>query len=217
MQVAERFVSVNGEGVRAGELSVFIRFARCNLNCSYCDTAWANAKDAPYTSYTPEEVYDYIKSTDITNTTLTGGEPLLQPDIDALLKMLINDEALCVEVETNGAVDLGKFPRDGVSYTMDYKLPSSGMESYMLPDNFKRLRSVDTVKFVVGSDEDLDRTLEVIGTYGLTDKCFIYYSPVYGKIDPQHIVEFMKSNSLNGVRLQLQMHKIIWKPDRRGV
>lgn len=87
-KVVERFVSINGEGQRAGELAVFIRFAGCNLNCSYCDTKWANAADVPYEELSAEELYDYIKRTEIKNVTLTGGEPLIAEDIDKLLLLL---------------------------------------------------------------------------------------------------------------------------------
>ncbi len=217
MKVVETFVSINGEGVKAGELAVFVRFAGCNLNCSYCDTAWANEQDVAYQEMSPTQVYNYIKSTHIRNVTLTGGEPLLQSDISDLLEMLIQDDDLSVEVETNGAVDISKLPADGVSYTMDYKLPLSGMEEFMLTDNFMYLMKDDTVKFVVGSRDDLNRSLEIIYSYHLTDKCFVYYSPIYGNIEPEEIVEFMKEHELNNVRLQLQMHKVIWEPDQRGV
>ena len=125
MRVAEKFISINGEGVRAGELAVFVRFQGCNLACHYCDTKWALAKDCPYEEMSPEQIYAYIKSTGIKNVTLTGGEPLLHKDMDRLLAILLADEDLRVEIETNGAVDLRKFcacPGRPV-FTMDYKLP----------------------------------------------------------------------------------------------
>ena len=137
-KVAERFVSINGESVKAGELAVFIRFTGCNLNCSYCDTKWANEADAPYEELTDAEIYDYIKRTGVRNVTLTGGEPLIQKDIDKLLLMLAMDEELQVEVETNGSVDIAEFKAltDRVAFTLDYKLPGSGMESNMCFSNY---------------------------------------------------------------------------------
>ena len=78
MQVVEQFVSINGEGKRAGQLALFVRFAGCNLKCEYCDTKWANEKDVPYDSYTAQDLYNQIKERGVTNVTLTGGEPLLQ-------------------------------------------------------------------------------------------------------------------------------------------
>ena len=83
MQVAEKFVSINGEGRRAGEPAVFIRFKGCNLNCSYCDTQWVNEAACPYMEMSPAEICTYAARTGIKNVTLTGGEPLLQEDIDS--------------------------------------------------------------------------------------------------------------------------------------
>ena len=150
-KVAEKFVSINGEGPRAGELAVFLRFCGCNLDCGYCDTRWANTADVKYELVSAEELVAYVKSTGVKNVTLTGGEPLLQADIAHLIKLL-GEAGAEVEIETNGSVPL---------------------------------------KNIV--------------------------SPVFGKIKPVEITEFMKERKLNGVRLQLQLHKIIWEPDMRGV
>ena len=219
MRVAEKFISINGEGVRAGELAVFVRFQGCNLRCHYCDTKWALAKDCPYEEMSPEQIHAYTKNTGIKNVTLTGGEPLLQKDMDRLLAILLADEDLRVEIETNGAVDLKKFcacPGRPV-FTMDYKLPSSGFERTMVLDNFELLSKDDTVKFVSGSTEDLERAYEIIREYDLLRKCHVYFSPVFGDIEPAEIVSFMMDHKLNEARLQIQMHKVIWDPDKRGV
>lgn len=103
-KVAEKFTSINGEGKCAGQLAVFIRFQGCNLNCEYCDTKWANEEQAAYEVMTEQDIYTYIKSTKIKNVTLTGGEPLLQPEIGALIQKLSEDTKLRVEIETNGSV-----------------------------------------------------------------------------------------------------------------
>ena len=219
MRVAEKFISINGEGVRAGELAVFVRFQGCNLRCHYCDTKWALAKDCPYEEMSPEQIHAYTKRTGIKNVTLTGGEPLLHKDMDRLLAILLADEDLRVEIETNGAVDLKKFcacPGRPV-FTMDYKLPSSGFERTMVLDNFELLSKDDTVKFVSGSTEDLERAYEIIREYDLLRKCHVYFSPVFGDIEPAEIVSFMMDHKLNEARLQIQMHKVIWDPDKRGV
>ena len=216
--VAEKFVSINGEGPRAGELAVFLRFCGCNLNCGYCDTRWANTADVKCEFVSAEELVEYVKSTGIQNVTLTGGEPLLQADIACLIELL-GASGVEVEIETNGSVPLKDIvsisPRPAV--TADYKLPSSGMEKYMLTENFSYLTLQDAVKFVVGDMCDLARAEEIINGYGLKEKCRVYFSPVFGKIKPVEITEFMKERKLNGVRLQLQLHKIIWEPDMRGV
>ena len=89
MKVVEKFTSINGEGTRAGELAVFIRFKGCNLRCSYCDTMWANEPECPYKEETPEEILNYVLGTGIHNVTLTGGEPLMQKDIRDLIHLLL--------------------------------------------------------------------------------------------------------------------------------
>ena len=218
MKVAERFISINGEGQWAGELAVFLRFCGCNLSCVYCDTVWANEPDCPYKDISSRENYDFIKQSGIKNVTLTGGEPLLAEGIQELLALLLEDEGLRVEVETNGAVSLESFCKGKrPSFTMDYKLPGSGMEDAMITDNFRFLTKQDTVKFVVTDAIDLVRAREVMDQYGLSERTTVYFSPVFGSIAPEDIVHFMKRNRMNDVRLQLQLHKAIWHPQTRGV
>ena len=219
LQVVEKFISINGEGRRCGQLATFIRFAGCNLNCGYCDTAWANDRKVAFDPMTAEEVYAYIKETQVTNVTLTGGEPLLQQDMGELLELLSQDPELYVEIETNGSVLLSKFSdqENPPSFTMDYKRPSSGMGRMMALENFDHLTEKDTVKFVSGSMEDLEKARELINKYKLTEKTSIFISPVFGDIELESIVDFMKDNQMNGVNMQVQLHKIIWDPNERGV
>jgi 7-carboxy-7-deazaguanine synthase len=218
-KVVEKFVSINGEGRLCGQLAVFIRLAGCNLNCSYCDTTWANEKDVSYELMSAKDIYEYIKSTDVRNITLTGGEPLLQEGIIELLEVLSKDKELNVEIETNGSVLLNKFDaiENSPSFTMDYKLPSSNMEDKMAVENFNYLAKKDTVKFVSGTIEDLEKAKYIIDKYNLVNKASVYISPVFGKIQLEDIVEFMKCNKMNGVNLQVQLHKIIWEPSKKGV
>lgn len=218
-KVVEKFVSINGEGRLCGQLAIFIRFAGCNLNCSYCDTTWANEKDVLYELMSSEDIYEYIKSTQVKNITLTGGEPLLQEGIIELLELLSKDKELHIEIETNGSVMLDKFSKlqNPPSFTMDYKLPSSNMEHKMLMENFEYLTKKDTVKFVSGSFEDLEKAKNIIDKFNLIEKTNIYISPVFGKISMDSIVEFMKDNNMNGVTMQVQLHKVIWDPSKRGV
>lgn len=216
--VAEKFVSINGEGKRAGELAVFIRFRKCNLNCSYCDTKWANSDNCPIQTLSLKEITEYVVSTGVKNVTLTGGEPLLQPDIYSLVEMLMKNNCR-VEIETNGSILIkelnGKKYRP--DFTIDYKLPSSNMENFMLTENYNYLSENDVVKFVAGSISDLEKAVEIIEKFSLTEKCAVYFSAVFGKISPSEIVEFLKAKKLNDVRLQLQLHKFIWNPYRKGV
>lgn len=219
-KVAEWFVSINGEGTRAGELAVFVRLCGCNLRCSYCDTMWANTMDAPHTEMTAEEIRRTILETGVRNVTLTGGEPLLHPNAKELLECLLQDDKLSVEIETNGSMCIGDFLGSAHRplFTLDYKLPSSCMEEHMrFEENLPFLEKDDTIKFVAGSEDDLIRAAELIEKYDLCSRCHVYLSPVFGKIEPADIVEFMKNENLNGVRLQLQLHKFIWDPMAKGV
>lgn len=124
-----------------------------------------------------------------------------------------------MEIETNGSVPLKTFApfSEHTSVTMDYKLPGSEMEKYMCTENFSYLTAKDTVKFVVSDLKDLKRATEIIRKFDLTSRCCVYFSPVFGEIHPDTIVSFMKEHMLNQVRLQLQLHKYIWNPTRRGV
>jgi len=218
-KVVEKFVSVNGEGRLSGQLAIFIRFAGCNLDCSYCDTKWANEKSVEYTLMNEDEIYEYIKSTGVKNITLTGGEPLLQNGLIELLLILSKDEDLLVEIETNGSISLKEFLeiQNPPRFVMDYKLPTSNMEQKMLVDNFIYLTKKDTVKFVAGSIEDLERAKYLINHNNLINKTNVYISPVFGNIQIAKIVEFMQQFNMNGVTLQVQLHKIIWDPEERGV
>lgn len=218
MFVVEQFTSINGEGTRAGEPAVFVRFRGCNLSCSYCDTKWANTPDAPARDMSPAEIAESVLREGIKNVTLTGGEPMLQPELPELCRLLY-EGGCSVEIETNGSVPFGELA--GAEYrpifTADYKLPSSGMEKYMCGENFSLLRKCDTVKFVSGSIEDLERAREIIARHSLCGRCNVYISPVFGGIELTEIVEYMLRHKMNGVRLQLQLHKYIWDPDKRGV
>ncbi len=218
-RVAEKFVSINGEGSRAGELAVFIRLAGCNLRCSYCDTAWAWEDDCPGEAMTAAEILAYIRETGIRNVTLTGGEPLTSPGVLGLVQTITADPALSLEIETNGSVDIAPFaalPNRPI-FTLDYKLPGSGMEGRMHRPSFALLGTRDVVKFVCSDLADMARAAEVISELGLLGRVQIYFSPVFGSIDPADMVEFMRARRLSGVRLQLQLHKFIWPPDARGV
>ncbi len=215
--VAETFLSINGEGTRAGQLAFFIRLAGCNLFCGYCDTKWAKGPGA-FSTMTGEALCRAARDSGAENVTLTGGEPLLHQSVKELLRALCGD-SFYVEVETNGSVPLEPFLDipNRPAFTVDYKLPGSGMEEFMCLENFQWLDLRDTVKFVCGSRRDMLRGLEIMEKYRLVGRTHVYLSPVFGEIDPADMVEFMKEHRLKGVTLQLQMHKFIWEPTARGV
>ena len=233
LPVAERFVSVNGEGRAAGKLAAFIRFTGCNLACSYCDTMWANAPAAANRAerVPVADLVAWACETRVECVTLTGGEPALQPELPCLVRALLAEpgplgRGLRVEIETNGAADLRELAQlreacaslpGNLTFTVDWKLPSSGMEGHMLRENFALLDARDTVKFVCGGEGDLRRMLEVSRELGLPDRVPVYLSPVFGRLSPARIVDFMQENNLTWATAQLQLHKIIWPGVEKGV
>ena len=233
MPVAERFVSINGEGACAGKLAAFIRFTGCNLRCGYCDTMWANAPAAEDRAerVSVADLVAWARETRVECITLTGGEPVLQPELPRLVRALLAEpgplgRGLRVEIETNGAADLCELASlreecaslpGSLTFTVDWKLPASGMEDRMLRENFALLDARDTVKFVCGGEGDLVRMLEVSRELGLPNRVPVYLSPVFGRLDPARIVDFMQDNNLIWATAQLQLHKIIWPGVEKGV
>lgn len=217
--VIEKFLSVDGEGPTSGQLATFIRFQGCNLRCSWCDTKYSYNKENITEVLSAEEIYEYIKQNSVINVTLTGGEPLAQENIEELLELLNTDESLSVHIETNGSIDIEPFKKayENLSFIVDFKLPLSGMTSKMNINNLKAVDFKDVYKFVIGSQEDLEKAYSIIKEYNLTERCIVYLSPVAGSIDMQNIVKYMKLKNLNKVRLQVQLHKIIWDSKARGV
>lgn len=219
MKVIEIFSSIEGEGKRAGRLCTFIRLAGCNLRCSYCDTPYAQ-KYSEGTDMSVEQIKDEVKRLGNRLVTITGGEPLSVNGIDDLCSTLAHDYHL--NIETNGSIDPSK-AIDIIGYrsfsenflTVDYKCPSSSVENRMNLSIFRKLRSNDVLKFVVGSEEDLYAAKRVIQLSGTSAQ--VYFSPVWGKIEMTEIVRFMESHNLQNVVLQAQLHKIIWDPEMRGV
>lgn len=216
MVVNEIFGSIDGEGIRAGELASFVRLAGCNLRCSYCDTQYALDKNAG-TEMSVNEIIDELDKIGIKNVTLTGGEPLQHKDIDILIDELLKSNYK-VNIETNGSINIEKYVGKCL-ITMDYKCPSSNMENTMNLANIEKLGEEDVLKFVV-EESDLKTVEEVLRKFKI--KSFVYISPIYQKIELPKIVEFMKKCNSNGidmtkVRMQIQLHKVIWDSDMRGV
>lgn len=221
LPVIEKFISIDGEGPMAGALAVFIRFQGCNLRCQWCDTQYSWEEEPQTEFLTVEEIWNYIKETGVKHITLTGGEPLLQTEIGRLLELLMKAPEYLVHIETNGSIDIKSFkecyPSKQIRYILDYKLPDSQMENKMDLNNLNQVEKQDVYKFVVASEKDLERAYEVITSYQLMEKCQVYLSPVTTRIEPSRIVEFMKDKNLGKLKLQLQLHKIIWDKESRGV
>lgn len=217
--IIEQFLSVDGEGPTAGRMAAFVRFQGCNLRCSWCDTTYSFEQENVTAYRTAEEIYKIIKESGASCVTLTGGEPLLQPEIGSLLKILNEDDSLLTHIETNGSVDITPFVEEfpNLCFIVDYKLEGSNMTAQMNENNLTAVRPVDTYKFVVSSLRDLQQATDVIRKNRLCERTQVFFSPVLGKIEPAEIVEFMKTERLDKVRLQLQLHKIIWDPAQKGV
>lgn len=218
MKIVEIFQSIDGEANRCGYLTNFIRLAGCNLRCSYCDTEYAlNKTDG--TEMSINEIINKLDK-DIKNVTLTGGEPLWNFENASLLLTALLKEGFNISIETNGAIDLTKYIElfPSLSFVVDYKSPSSNMENFMDINNFNILRNIDCVKFVVGSISDLEKMVQIYNSTNLKNNTTeIFVSPIFGKIDPKEIVEFLLKNKLQHIRLQIQMHKVIWDPMMKGV
>lgn len=217
--VIEKFLSINGEGIRSGQLTTFVRFRGCNLACKYCDSkyTWGEVEDVEV--MTEQEIVDYCKKNGSINVTLAGGEPMYQKGIVNLVKLLC-ENGFSVEIETNGSIDISQIAaikHNRPFITLDYKTSASGMEQHNLLSNYQYINKNDSVKFVCGSVDDLKKAVQICNTYKLVEKCNVLLSPVWGMIKPLQIVEFMKQNKLNGYKMQLQIHKFIWNPDERGV
>lgn len=227
MLINEIFTSIDGEAKRAGELATFIRTVGCNLRCSYCDSKYTWGTESTNKNMSVEEIIEECDRFGVPNITFTGGEPLLQKDADELI-LNLGLHGYDVGIETDGAVDFTSriwfaskdYSLDNIWVCVDYKCPSSGMNDKMLPlDKFAQLRSRDVLKFVVGSQEDLNKALEVMDYLRAHNcDCYFYLSPVFGQIQPVEIVEFMQLHKLTyKTRFQVQLHKIVWDPDKRGV
>ena len=222
--VVEMFESLEGEGKRAGAVASFIRLAGCNLRCSYCDTTHALTNESAK-EMTLGEILSWLNKK-IKNVTLTGGEPLNAPGVEGLVRALIL-RGHEVNIETNGSVDITNFAervgdreRSRLFFTMDYKLPASGVCDKMHKPNFIHLHCNDVIKFVVGSQVDVDEMLRflVYVDENVQDMPQIYIGAVYGAFGLPDLAEvILKNPILRNARLQVQLHKIIWGPDKQGV
>lgn len=229
LPVSEIFYSIDGEGCRTGAPTVFIRLFGCNLNCRYCDSRYACKSDSGlFMNLTIEDIVAAVQEYEPCKcVTLTGGEPLIHSKASKLVAAL-RELGYWVNIETNGSIDLFEFikAQEGMCgpkkcamdyfFTMDWKSVSSGEADKMLERNLAVLSTNDVLKFVVGTHVDLDQMKIVLDSHpDLAAQ--IYVSPVWGEMTAAHIVDYIKEMKLVYVRVQLQLHKIIWNPNKRGV
>lgn len=211
LKINEIFYSIQGEGTYSGLPCIFIRLTYCNLRCSYCDTEYAFYEGEDESI---EEIIEKVKKYDCKLVEITGGEPLVQDESFKLMKKLC-DEEFDVLLETGGSLPIEQI--DGrVKIILDLKCPSSRMMNRNLYENLDHLKLTDEVKFVIGDREDFEWSKKIIEKYRLTDKCEVLFSVVFGVLDPLVLVNWILEDKLN-VRYQMQIHKYIWEPNKRGV
>ncbi len=236
--IMEIFNSVSGEGISAGSVMTFVRVAGCNLRCDYCDTKYSyNEFGNGIQVLKPNGIVNILDSYNCKSVLCTGGEPLELNKVKRYLPIYLASKGFKVRIETNGScplyskTELNDFVEDAnflkLNYALDVKCPDSGMSNFNIyNENFKLLGSDDEIKFIVGSQRDLEFAFETIKEHRSIlsqTGVIVNFSPVFGKLDGIEIVNMLKENNayfeenkLN-VRLSLQTHKFIWPPEARGV
>ena len=211
LHVTEIFRSIQGESSAAGLPCTFVRLSGCNLRCAYCDTAYAR-EPGPLMEIT--EIVERVEALGEGLIEVTGGEPLLQPRTLQLLDALVTT-GRPVMLETNGSLLL---PAErNYRVIMDMKCPSSGQADTLCASNIDLLRPNDEIKFVVGPREDFDWALEQLHRHDLLCRDLtILFGPVFGVCDPAGLADWILETNLN-LRLQLQLHRLIWPARTRGV
>jgi 7-carboxy-7-deazaguanine synthase len=209
MKVNEIFYSIQGEGILVGVPSIFLRFAGCNLRCSFCDTKYAYKRG---TEMNIQEILDEIKKFACSYICLTGGEPLLQKDTIKLIENLLQKNyKICLE--TNGSFSIKKLVgKKSLMISLDIKCPSSGSHEQMNMKNISYLSKKDQLKFIIKNKEDYDYAKKILKKYD--SPCTVFFQPVWGT-NPQKLASWILNDGLP-VRLTLQLHKIIWGT-KRGV
>lgn len=211
MKVSEIFTSIQGESSYTGMPCTFIRFSGCNLRCSYCDTTYAYEGG---NDLSPEQILDETRKAGIPLVEITGGEPLLQVQVYGLISRLVHEE-YTVLIETNGSMPIRGIDKRAV-VILDLKTPGSGMSGNMDFSNLTLLKRNDEVKFVLTGRTDYEWSREIMRSYHLRDRCHVLMSPAYGILPPERLARWILEDRLR-VRLNLQIHKHLFGPDRRGV
>lgn len=218
LRVTELFYSIQGESTRAGLPCLFIRLAGCNLRCTFCDARYTWEEEGHLTA--AAEILAWVEQTPAVIVELTGGEPLLQEGVYPLMEALV-EAGRTVLLETNGSLPLDRVP-DPVTVIMDVKCPDSGMADRNLNDNLPFLRQrqrrgcQDEIKFVLSSEADFHWARRLVEQEDLTTTLPVLFSPVRPFLAPAALAGLLLASRLP-VRMQLQLHTLLW-PDRdRGV
>jgi 7-carboxy-7-deazaguanine synthase len=211
LKVTEIFLSIQGESSRAGMPCVFVRLTACDLRCRWCDTTYAFTEGRPMTV---DAVLDAVLAHDCPLVEITGGEPLLQEETPALCRRLLA-AGREVMIETGGHRDISVLP-EGVKVILDVKCPGSGESERVRWENLDRLGPDGEVKFVIADRRDYEWAREVVRSHELARRFGVLFAPVFGELDYADLAAWILADHLD-VRLQLQIHKHIWEPSRRGV
>ncbi|MFH1009053.1 MAG: 7-carboxy-7-deazaguanine synthase [Candidatus Latescibacterota bacterium] len=240
MKVNEMFYSIQGESTYAGWPCAFVRLTGCNLRCGYCDTPYAYQEGQERTieqimvqvkqlhdpkrcagrsqSANAEPRCSQTETKELKSRAplveITGGEPMLQEGVHALMSALLL-EGYRVLLETNGSLDLSGVD-ERVIRIIDVKCPGSGMSENVCWPNLALARESDEFKFVLSDRRDYQWAKAVLSDYQLSTRCTVLLSTVFEELAPREVVQWILEDHL-AVRFQLQMHKMIWSPDRRGV
>jgi len=213
LQVNEIFYSIQGESTYTGLPCVFVRLTGCNLRCSYCDTQYAYHEGQESKIH---EIIGKVRAFQCPLVEITGGEPLLQDETPDLTHQLLEND-FHVLLETNGSQDISVVD-DRCVRILDIKCPSSGEQYQNDFGNLKRIIATDEIKFVIGNAEDYSFAKEILNNTisGSVEMSTIIFSPVFGEMDPRVLSEWILKDHLP-VRMQIQLHKVIWDPNQRGV
>ncbi len=215
LNISEIFHSIQGEGARAGERCVFVRLQGCPLRCRWCDTPYALDLKRNENIMSAVEIIDRIRAYDCRQVMFTGGEPLSQPEIIPLMQQLC-DDGCEVFLETAGNISLANIDKRIIKI-VDMKCPGSAMDMFNNYANLALLQPKDELKFVIAGRDDYQWTKNLCKEHSLYNKIFtIHLSPVFGELEPSELIEWIIADNLP-VRINLQIHKYIWHPDKRGV
>jgi 7-carboxy-7-deazaguanine synthase len=210
--VNEIFLSIQGESTHAGRPCAFVRLTGCSLRCDWCDTSYAFYEGRRMAL---GEVVDQIDGFGCDLVEVTGGEPLLQEGVYALVSELLA-RGHTVMIETSGACDVSRLDARALKI-MDFKCPASGEMERNLWTNLEYLTARDEVKFVVTDRADYEWARDVIRRHRLAERVkAVLLSCAFGRLEPARLAAWMLEDRLPA-RLQLQLHKLLWPPDARGV
>ena len=211
LKVNEIFYSIQGESTLAGSPCVFVRLTECNLRCTWCDTAYA-FHEGTHMSFA--KIHEEIAQYNTNLVEITGGEPLMQADTIDLMESLLHKNYR-VMLETGGSLPVSSVPKDVIKI-VDFKAPGSGMEKKNLWSILDELEPHDEIKFVLTDRTDYDWAKLQVTNRNLAENNTVLFSPVHGQLENQALAKWILDDHLP-VRQQVQIHKIIWDIERRGV